>query len=138
MKATRRILLLFFLLTGIFSVQAQRGGRRAHPRAQRAHVVKRSIYRPAKIVVYHPVWGPKFSIYRRWVFFPRYNFYWDNWRNQYLFWNGMAWVIMATPPPAVINVNLQTEQHYELKENEDDLDDVYKNNSTHKQEYKTE
>lgn len=135
MKAIKRILAVLLLFAGIFSAQAQRG-RRMHPHPK-AYAV-RSAYRPAKIVVYHPVWGPKFSMYRRWVFFPRYNFYWDNWRNRYLFWNGMAWVVMTSPPPAVINVNLQTEKHYELKEGDDDVDDVYKNNTIHKQEYKSE
>jgi hypothetical protein len=101
-------------------------------------VVKKSIYRPNKIVVFHPYWGPKRVIHRRWVYFPKYNLYWDNWRNHYVFWNGSIWFSQPSPPPVIINVNLDSEKHYELKENDDDNDDVYKTNDTHKNEYKPE
>src|SRR5687768_8985619 len=104
MRTFQRFLLFtaLLLMTASFGAFAQKGGKGGkggkavrHPRAH-AHVrgpkkvvvVKRSPYRPKKLVVYHPVWGPKFAIHRRWVFFPRYNFYWDNWRNSYMFWNG--------------------------------------------------
>ncbi|MBC7696600.1 MAG: hypothetical protein H7141_14280 [Burkholderiales bacterium] len=96
----------------------------------------RSVYRPANIVVFHPHWHPAYSYNRRWVYFPRYNFYWDNWRQGYYYMNGPAWVFKTTPPPVVINVNLEKEKNYELKEDEDDLDDVYKTNDKHKTEFK--
>jgi hypothetical protein len=106
----------------------------AHPGAK--VVVKKSIYRPAKIVVWHPVWGPKRAFNHRWVFFPRYNFYWDNWRNQYVFYNGVVWISNPSPPPAVVNINIDNEKHYEMKDSDDDDDDIYKTNDTHKTEYK--
>ena len=101
-------------------------------------VVKPSPFRPAKIVVYRPVWGPKYYIHRRWVYFPKYNIYWDNWRNHYVFWNGSIWFSQPSPPPVIVNINLENEKHYELKEADDDTDDVYKGNDTHKSEYKPE
>ncbi|MCE3258539.1 MAG: hypothetical protein K0S12_180 [Bacteroidetes bacterium] len=101
-------------------------------------VVKRSPYRPKKLVVWHPIWHPAYSCSRRWVYFPKYNIYWDNWRNHYMFWNGTIWLSQPTPPPVIVNVNLEKEKKYELKENEDDEDDVYKGNDSHKSEYKPE
>lgn len=136
-----------FILLGTFNLNAQKKGAHPHPHPHphphgKAHhnkvVVKKSIYRPAKVVVYHPYWGPKRHIYRRWVYFPKYNLYWDNWRNHYVFWNGSVWFSQATPPPVIVNINLDKEKHYELKEDEDDIDDVYKTNDTHKSEYKPE
>ena len=40
---------------------------------KRTVIVKRSVYRPAKVVVYHPIWHPTHTFHRRWVFFPKYN-----------------------------------------------------------------
>jgi hypothetical protein len=114
------------------NVVAQRAGVGPH---RRVVVVRPSPFKPARVIVYHPYWGPKLVIHRRWVFFPKYNIYWDNWRNHYVFLNGTRWISQATMPPALINVNLSTEKHYELKENEDDVDDVYKRNDAHKTEY---
>jgi hypothetical protein len=107
-----------------------------HPGAK--VIVKKSMYRPAKIVVWHPYWGPKYAFNHRWVFFPRYNFYWDNWRNHYVFWNGTIWVSNPSPPPAIVNININNEKHYEMKDSDDDDDDIYKTNDTHKTEYKPE
>ncbi|MGZ4038517.1 MAG: hypothetical protein ACXVPQ_11860, partial [Bacteroidia bacterium] len=95
-----------------------------------------SPYRPARLVVYHPFWGPSYAFKRRWVFFPRYNIYWDNWRNQYVFLNNNIWVSQPQPPPVIVNVNLNNEKHYELKEKDDDVDDIYQSNNTHQSEYK--
>jgi hypothetical protein len=99
-------------------------------------VVKRSIYHPSRVVVYHPHWHRNYSYNRRWVYFPRYNFYWDNWRNQYLYWNGNVWYNQTQTPPIIINVNLEKEKHVELKKDEDDVDDIYKTNEKHKNENK--
>lgn len=132
------------LLLGNFTASAQKKGghhhHHGHPRAHRHAkvVIKRSAFRPAKVIVYHPYWGPKRAIHRRWVFFPKYNLYWDNWRNHYYFYNGSVWISQPTPPPVIVNVNLDNEKQYELKEDEDDVDDVYKGNDTHKTEYKPE
>jgi len=126
---------------------AQRGRGGNHPhvkgkavRKQHPHhrVIVRSRYRPAKIVVFHPHWAPKRAYNRRWVFFPRYNFYWDNWRQMYVYRNGTVWIVNAPPPPTVVNINIDNEKQYELKEIEDDVDDVYQTNETHQTEYKTE
>jgi len=148
MKTFKKTFLLAFalLLLGSLNSFAQKAAKRGggHPHKHQVRggkkvvVVKRSPYRPRKVVVYHPVWGPKHAIHRRWVFFPKYNLYWDNWRNHYVFWNGGVWITQASPPPVVVNVNLENEKHYTLKEDDDDTDDVYKGNDSHKQDYKTE
>ena len=107
-----------------------------HP--HRGRVVVRSRYRPTKIVVYHPHWRPHFGYQRRWVYFPRHNFYWDNWRQGYYYRNGTVWMFNTTPPPVIVNVNLDKEPNYELKEDDDDVDDVYKTNDNHLKEFKTD
>lgn len=127
-------LVAFALMSG--SMNAQRGRHPHHPNRPGVVVVKRSPWRPAKVGVYHPVWHPKWTCRRRWVFFPKYNFYWDNWRNQYLFYNGTAWVEQASPPPAAANANLAAEKYYELKETDDDNDEIASSNESHKAEYK--
>lgn len=124
------------VLLGTANAVAQRHGGRHH--GGKVIVVKGSPFRPAKIVVWHPGWGPRHSFVRRWVFFPRYNFYWDNWRNMYVYRNGTVWVTNTNPPPTTVNVNIINEKHYELKENEDDVDDVYNNNESHTKDYKPE
>jgi hypothetical protein len=138
------IVITVFLL-GSGSLLAQKkgghhgGGHRVHPHKHPGHakvIIKPSPFRPAKIVVYHPYWGPKRVIHRRWVYFPKYNIYWDNWRNHYVFWNGSIWFSQPSPPPAIVNINIDNEKHYELKEDEDDVDDIYQGNDNHKTEYK--
>lgn len=149
-------LIAILLLFSVTSMYAQRvhGGGKVHPRVghgaphtkvvvkapHRAKnvVVVKSKYRPHNVVVFHPYWAPAVVCHRRWVFFPRYNFYWDNWRNVYFFWNGTIWVSQLKPPAVVVNINMEKEKHYELKENEDDLDDIYQSNESHKTEYKPE
>lgn len=131
-----RLSFLIFLFACLSDVYAQRYGHRHHSRrGRRVVVVERSLYRPARVRVYHPVWRPGFGYHRRWVFFPRYNFYWDNWRNHYVFWNGRVWLSQPTPPPVVVHVNLERERSYELQEDEDDHDDVYQANTTHQRSY---
>jgi hypothetical protein len=140
MKALKPLMALFILLFLSAEADAQRvvvkekHGRRHH-RHQRV-VVKRSPYRPAKVVVYHPYWRPHYAYHRRWVYFPHYNLYWDNWRNHYVFWNGTLWISQAAVPPVIVNVNLDKERSVELKEEEDDVDDVYTTNEAHKTEIK--
>lgn len=144
-----QLLCLIFIFSGMQVVTAQRGG--GHPNRQHVkrgvavkqrhirpgqRVVVVSKYRPATVVVYHPYWGPKYNFHRRWIYFPRYNFYWDNWRQVYFYWDGVMWVNAATPPPVVVNVNIENEKHYELKDTEDDIDDVYNTNETHKSDFK--
>lgn len=115
-----------------------RGGVVIQNNRQPNRVIVRSVYRPNKIIVYHPYWGMKRNFNRRWVYFPRYNFYWDNWRNCYVYRNGNVWITNTVPPSTIVNININNEKHYELKEQDDDVDDVYKTNDTHQTEYKPE
>jgi hypothetical protein len=147
MISLKRIIPAVFALLVLGNTNAfaqKKGGHRGgHPHRHHAGphkvaVVKRSPFRPAKVIVYRPVWGPKHYIHRRWVYFPKYNIYWDNWRNHYVFWNGSIWFSQPSPPPVIVNVNLEKEKHYELKEEDDDTDDVYQSNGNHKTEYKPE
>jgi hypothetical protein len=95
-------------------------------------------WRPAPApFIYHPYWNSGFAYHRRWVYFPRHNFYWDNRRNMYLFWNGGTWVTAVTPPPVIVNVNLRKEKSYELPAGDDEVDDVYRSNSQHQADYQT-
>lgn len=147
MKNIRILISILFICMAIFTF-AQRGGNAKPHKNGRAHahkghqgkvvVVKRSPHRPHKIGAYHPHWRPHHTFHRRWVYFPGHNFYWDNWRNHYVFWNGVVWVSQPKAPPAIVNVNLEKEKHVELKEDEDDVDDVYKGNEDHKKEQKPE
>jgi len=137
MKTIRYFTVILFLFLSA-SFFAQKGkGHGHHHKHHHGHkkvvVVKRSPYRPAKVVVYHPYWRPKYAYHRRWVYFPRHNFYWDNWRNHYVFYNGAVWVSQPKAPAIVVNVNLEAEKTVELKEDEDDVDDVYQSNSKHKE-----
>lgn len=128
----RSLIVIGLMMLGS-KLSAQKGHHhhKHHPHAKKTVVVKRSRYRPAKVVVFHPVWRPKHAYYRRWVFFPKYNLYWDNWRNHYVFWNGNIWLSQPTAPPVIVNVNLENEKSKELKEEDDDIDDIYKDNSSH-------
>lgn len=144
MKLTGQVKMMVIIPSLFVSLNtfAQRG-KGGHPphRAHHPHkavVVRRSPYRPKTIVVFHPVWRPKYAYNRRWIFFPKYNIYWDNWRNHYVFWNGSIWISQAAAPPVIVNVNLEKEKHQELKEQDDDTDDIYKDNDQHKQEIKPE
>ncbi len=140
MKTLRILILLSGLLFGntIFAQKGHGGHGNGHHNRHHGKVVvvKRSGFRPHKMVVYHPHWRPAFACNRRWVYFPRHNFYWDNWRNHYVFWNGTLWVSQANAPAMIVNVNMATEPAKELKEDEDDVDDIYQSNETHKTQYK--
>lgn len=133
----KSLILLMMLLINIHLYGQKRVHRvHHHGRHGKVVVVKRSPYRPHRVRVYHPAWHPAFSYNRRWVFFPKYNLYWDNWRNHYRFWNGTIWISQPTPPPVIVNVNLNQEKHYELKEQDDDKDSIDTENDIHKSEYK--
>lgn len=160
MKTIKTIVLSICILFGTGQAFSQKGNGKGHGKGQgKEHgsghhkhgdnkvIVKnnhghpngkvKSVYRPSKMVAFHPHWHPARSYNRRWVYFPRYNFYWDNWRQGYYYMKGSGiWVFKSTPPPVVINVNLEKEENYELKEDEDDDDNIYKTNDGHKSEFK--
>lgn len=81
--------------------------------------------------VYRPIWGPSLAFHRRWVFFPRYNFYWDNYNNYYVYRSNGVWINSINPPPVIVNVNITNEKKYELDEPNDSISDVQKNNNEH-------
>ncbi len=97
-----------------------------HPHPYRKHFYKKA---------YYPVWGPPVGYYRRWVYFPNYNFYWDNYNGVYVYWTGFFWVKTLNPPPFIINVNFSKERKYELDEQSDDYDNVYYQNYYHRKAY---
>jgi hypothetical protein len=51
-----------------------------------------------------------------------------------VFWNGTIWVSQPSAPAIIANVNLADEKHNELKEDDDDTDDIYKDNDSHKKD----
>ncbi len=121
-------IILMFVFSVLFSnaLEAQHHRHAAHRRAHKHHrVVKRSRYRPAVAVVYHPHWAPHRNIHRRWVYFPAHRLYWDNWRQVYYYHNGRKWMAVSTPPPHLKNVNLDNEKFEELSEDVDDDDEIY-------------
>ncbi len=138
-----KVCMILFLLVSAGQVYSQRGKHHGHPGGRHPHkphkvmVVKHSRYRPHKTIVYHPHWHPARAYNRRWVFFPRHNMYWDNWRNHYVFYTGTIWVSQPAPPPSVNKTELEKENQKELPEEEDDVDDVYKSNDKHKKETDT-
>lgn len=105
-------------------------------KAKRVVVVKRSVYRPARVTVFKPAWHPRWTCHRRWVYFPKHNLYWDNWRNHYVFYNTNVWVSQSNPPTTLGTVNLAEEKYVELAEAEDDVDDIGSRNATHKETHK--
>jgi len=141
MKAIKIFILLTFVFLSSLSYAQRghgRGGGHGNGHRKGRAVAHRSHYRPANIVVYHPHWRPAYDYHRRWVYFPRHNMYWDNWRNHYVYVNEGVWVSRPTAPVTVVNINLDTEKSTELREDEDDNDDIYKSNDNHKTQYKTD
>jgi hypothetical protein len=92
------------------------------------HVKHRSQFRPAVVVVYRPHWAPQREIHRRWVYFPKHRLYWDNWRNLYFYPNGAVWVSSPGLPAHLIHLKLEEEKYKELKESDDDNDEIYLDN----------
>ena len=126
------ILLSVFISETAF---AQRQGRHRH-RGKKVVVVKHSRFRPKRVVAFRPVWHPHLTFQRRWVYFPRHNFYWDNWRNHYMFYNGTVWISQSKPPESAAQVDLAQEKFYELNESDDDSDDIAIANNEHKEKFK--
>ncbi len=137
-----RFSLIFGLIMMVTHIHAQQGHRhhnhssakvrKAHPPAKTVRVVRRSPYRPANVIVYRPAWAPACTFHHRWVYFPYRNYYWDNWRNQYVYFNGTLWVSQPLPPPDVDLSTIEKEKRCELSEENDDLDSIYVDNAAHK------
>ena len=136
MKLTKLALLIIFFVFMSETSFSQRHERHSRHRGKRVVVVKHSRYRPRRVVAFRPAWHPTWTCQRRWVYFPRYNFYWDNWRNHYMVYSGTVWVSQTAPPPSAANMNLANEKYYELNEADDDNDEIAVANSEHKETYK--
>jgi hypothetical protein len=130
------VILLFLLISLPVSFGQERHSNHGHRnRNQVRIVVKRSQYRPARVRRFKPNWAHNHYYQRRWVYFPGYNFYWDNWRGQYVYFENNIWTSYPGPPPALININIENEKHYELKKKDDDVDDIYNGNAHHNEIY---
>lgn len=97
----------------------------------KAVVFKHKKNHSKRVVVYHPYWAPRMAFYRRWVYFPRLNIYWDNLRGLYVYRNGTVWVTSVSIPAVIVNVDLSKEKHFELPEENDAVDEVYQSNQQH-------
>ena len=141
------ILLIFSLFLSSAIAQRGGGGRghnnngrpvkvvHKHRHQKKVVVVRhRSPYRPRHVVVYRPAWGPNYAYNHRWVYFPKRNLYWDNWRNHWVYFNGTLWISQPATPPGVREEEIRTDRHKELHEDNDDVDDVYKDNSVHQKD----
>lgn len=143
----KTLLILFFSLLLSISF-AQRGhGNGHHNNGRPVKVVHkhhhqkkvvvvhhRSPYRPKHVAVYRPAWAPHYAYNHRWVYFPRRNMYWDNWRNHWVFFNGTIWISQVACPPGVKEQELRNDRQRELPETNDDVDDVYRDNTVHQKD----
>jgi len=137
MKTLKIVILLafIFITPGLFAQKGHGHGKdhkHGHPPGKVVVKKKRSPYRPASVVVYHPHWHPAYTYHRRWVYFPQYDLYWDNWRNHYVYQSGSVWISRPSAPSFIINVNLEKARSRELEEDYDDEDAVYMYNVNHK------
>jgi hypothetical protein len=136
MKSIRRIsvltMILFSLITS--NVLAQEG-RERHPN-RRVVVERKRHHFFRRAVIYHPYWAPRVNYRHRWVYFPRYNFYWDNFHNVYVYRTGTIWVTSTNAPQEVEKFDLSSVKKVELNENNDSKDAIQNNNDEHKSVYK--
>lgn len=130
----------FLLLTLVFI--ALSGKTQDLPKVEGSHRYKAKVVRKKppvkKTKIYHPAWGPKFTFRNRWLYFPRYNFYWDNVQNVYIIKRGNAWVVLNSKPKEVEKVDLVTERIVELNDEENKTDAIQEKNSEHKAKYKVQ
>ncbi len=101
-------------------------------------VVKHKNHKVKKVKVYRPRWSPRADFHRRWVYFPRHNFYWDNHRNVYVVRTGTVWVVSKRVPKELENIDLSKEKSVELSEETDEQDSIQEKNAEHQNEYKIE
>lgn len=130
--------ILLFSFTSVFSQNKIVVAKERNPKDNKVVVVKNKKYHVKKIKVYHPCWAPQVNYHRRWVYFPRHNFYWDNFRNVYVVRNGTIWVVSKTVPSEVKNVDLSKEKSVELSEDTDEQDTIQDKNPEHQKEFKVE
>ncbi len=109
----------------------ERGHWKEHGNPHRGRVVE--VYdSPSRDKRYHPKWHPHHDFARRWVYFPRYNMYWDNYREMYVYSSCGRWVAEPEPPRIAINVNLSSERFVELGVDLDARSDAFVLNSRHR------
>ena len=92
--------------------------------------------KPSRCKHYRPKWHPHHDFARRWVYFPRYNMYWDNSRDVYVYNSYGRWVAEPEPPRIAINVNLSSERFVELGVELDARSDAFELNSRHRIAFK--
>ncbi len=85
---------------------------------------------------YRPQWNPRHDFERRWVYFPRYNMYWDNYRGVYVYNTNGRWESYQEPPRAAIRVNLALEKFVELGFEFDSRSDAFSLNVRHRTVYR--
>jgi hypothetical protein len=132
----KHLRIVCLIILAVFISDSAFSQRKARQRGKTVVVVRHSRYRPRHVSVFRPHWHQRLTCQRRWVYFPRHNFYWDNWRNRYLYFNGAIWVSKSTAPATVSNVVLADETFYELNETDDDNDDIALANKEHQEKYK--
>ena len=128
------LVVLLMALTSTFA-QSKVVVREKH-QGNKVVVVKNKNHHVRKAVVYHPRWAPRASFKHRWVYFPRHNFYWDNFRNVYVIRTGTIWVTSETAPKEVEKVDLSKEKQIELGEENDSQESIQDKNDEHQTEYK--
>ncbi len=101
-------------------------------------VVKNKNKHVKNVKVYSPRWSHKAKFHRRWVYFPRHNFYWDNHRNVYIVRTGTVWVVSKSVPNELAKVDLSKEKYVELSEDTDEQDSIQVKNAEHLNGYKND
>ncbi len=137
-KITVLLVIVFSLIA--FNKSASSQGNRNNERRSNGKVVvvknKKHHFRKAR--VYHPHWAPRVRFRHRWVYFLRYNFCWDNFRNVYVYRTGTIWVTSTNAPQEAEKVDLSLVKKVELNENNDSKDAIQNNNDEHKSVYKVD
>ncbi|QKG79324.1 hypothetical protein [Tenuifilum thalassicum] len=132
MKASVKISFFAMALVAFTAISAHAQSVVKVKPAKKVVVVKKTRpHRVKKVVVYHPRWAHKKVFHHRWVYFPRYNFYWDNVREVYVYKRGTVWVTSVKAPEVIVNADLENEKQVELSEDNDNVDEVYLKNDEH-------
>jgi len=94
------------------------------------------VHHPRGKKFYHPKWHPRRNFERRWVYFPRYNMYWDNYRDVYVYNSYGRWIAEPEPPRIAVDVDLADERFVELGVDLDLRSDVFRLNARHRVVFK--